>query len=500
MKKRIHEFLDKTAAFSGWIVWLFLLVPGCDKPAPSPLRSLVELNTGEAQEVALCNGEVVQLALLEIAEEKDSCRGAVRGARVKVAVDGEELILNTGNYNLPVTTGNVQIDCPVIRAYYATTNQDSWALTKDACFRLWPKDSPYLEPGTFVYPLKQEWLAGFSQVGNEPTYVDWGEPLKTPVYYHNGFDFGAAEGMDEVLSATDGLVISSNNTALEGYSDFPGDVRPDVVYIEDAKGWCYRYSHLDSILPAIRPGEKVKAGQQIGFAGKQGHSGGWVHLHFDISHKEMPSGEWGNEDAYAYVWEAYCRQYQPALIAVARPHHLAWTGSPVTLDGGKSKSFSGEIVSYEWLSGDGSAMQGAVQERTYDKPGAYCETLKVTDSNGNVDYDFAVVQVLGKDSAEQVIPTIQAAYHPNMDIQPGDPVVFLVRTFNATSGHEVWDYGDGSPQDTVQSETVDRRNPVAGEFAKTTHSFAAPGHYLVSVQRENEQGFTATARLHVTVK
>ncbi len=214
----------------------------------------------------------------------------------------------------------------------------------------------------------------------------------------------------------------------------------------------------------------------------------------------MPSGEWGNEDTYAYVWEAYCRQFKPALIAVARPHHLACTGSPVKLDGSKSKSFSGEIVSYEWLFSDSSTTKGAVQEKIYDKPGAYCETLKVTDSNGNVDYDFAVVQVLGKDSTEQVIPTIQAACYPTMDIKTGDPVVFLVRTFNASSGCEVWDYGDGSPQDTVQSETVDRRNPVAGEFAKTTHAFSAPGQYLVSVQRTNENGFTAAARLYIQVR
>lgn len=500
MEKLVYELLKKTGKLSLRIISTLLLITGCSSPDQSALRVLVELNTGETQDVTLDNGDVVKLTLLEIAEELDSCRGAVRGARVKVSVDGKELIINTGNYNLPVTIGKVQIDCPVIKAYYATTNQDSWGLTKDACFRLWPKDSPYLQPGTFVYPLKQEWLASFSQVGNEPTYVDWGESLKVPVYYHNGFDFGAAEGMDEILSATEGTVISANNTALEGYTDFPGDVRPDVVYIQDAKGWCYRYSHLDSILPAIKPGEKVKAGQQIGFAGKKGHSGGWVHLHFDIMHKEMLSGKWGNEDSYAYVWEAYNRQYKPSLIAVARPHHLTWTGNPVTLDGSKSRSLTGEVLSYNWIFSDGSVVQGAVQERVYDQPGEYSEILKVTDSNGNVDYDFAVVQVYGEDSTEHVIPTIHAAYYPTMDIKAGDPVTFLVRTFNANAGHEIWNYGDGSPQDTVQSETVDRRNPVAGEFAKTMHAFSATGQYLVSVQRINEAGFTAMARLHVTVK
>jgi murein DD-endopeptidase MepM/ murein hydrolase activator NlpD len=499
MKKLIHGFFTKRSKLFVFIVPILLFVIGCNRPEQSPARVLVELNTGESRDVKLQNGDVVKLALLEIVEEVDSCRGAVRGAGVKIAVDGEEVILNTGNYNLPVTIGKVQIDCPVIKAYYATTNQDTWGLNKDAFFRLWPVGSSYLQAGTFVYPLKQEWLASCSQVGNEPTYVDWGEPLKTPVYYHNGFDFGAAEGMDEVFSATDGLVISSNKKTMDGYTDFPGDLRSDVVYILDSKGWCYRYSHLDSVLPVIKPGEYVKAGQQIGFTGKQGHSGGWVHLHFDISHKDTLSGKWINEDAYAYVWEAYNRQYHPSLIAVARPHHITWTGDPVKLDGSKSKSFTGEVVNHEWSFSDGSAATGAVQEKVYDKPGEYSEILKVTDSNGNVDYDFAVVQVYGKDSTEQTIPTIHAACYPTLDIQAGDPVVFLVRTFNSTTGREVWNYGDGSPQDTVQSETVDRSNPVIGEFAKTTHSFSTPGQYIVSVQRTNENGFMATARLHILV-
>ncbi|HBL77162.1 MAG: hypothetical protein A2W90_18670 [Bacteroidetes bacterium GWF2_42_66] len=500
MKKLIHGFFTKRPKLFVFIVPILLFVIGCNSPEQSPVRVLVELNTGESQDVILSNGDVVKLKLLEITVEEDSCRGAVRGGHIKITVDGEEAIINTGNNTLPVTIGKVQIDCPVIKAYYATTNQDTWGLGKDAFFRLWPIGSSYLQAGTFVYPLKQEWLTSCSQVGNEPTYVDWGEPLKVPVYYHNGFDFGAAERMDEIFSATDGLVISSNKKAMDGYTDFPGDLRPDVVYILDSKGWFYRYSHFDSVLPVIKPGEYVKAGQQIGLAGKQGQSGGWVHLHFDISHKDTLSGKWINEDSYAYVWEAYNRQYKPSLIAVARPHHITWTGNPIKLDGSKSKSMTGEIVSHEWTFSDGTMGNGAVQEKVYEKPGEYSEILKVTDSKGNIDYDFAVVQVYGKDSTERSIPTIHATCYPTMDIKPGDPVVFLVRTFNSTAGNEVWNYGDGSPHDTVQSETVDYKNPVKGEYAKTMHSFSKSGQYIVSVQRTNEKGYTATARLHVLVR
>ena len=336
--------------------------------------------------------------------------------------------------------------------------------------------------------------------GNEPCFVDWGENLAVKdIYYHSGHDIGGAEGMDEIVSATDGLVVSANKDTLEGYDDFPGDIRTDVVYIVDNRGWYYRYSHLDSTDPAIRPGERVKMGQRIGIMGKQGGSGGWVHLHFDISNKENPTRTWGTEDAYAYVWESYVGQYNPALIAVARPHHLLWTGQETTLDGRKSKSLAGDIISYDWTFCDGTTSNGPVQKKSYDKPGEYSEILKVTDSEGNVDYDFAVIQVYDRNKPDQTIPAMQPAYHPTLNIEPGDPVTFLVRTFNTAVGNEVWDFGDGSPQITVKSETVDRRNYTAGRFAETVHAFSEPGHYVVRVERSDEAGLKAIAHLHVVV-
>ncbi len=340
-----------------------------------------------------------------------------------------------------------------------------------------------------------------SQSGNEPTYVDWGETVANrQIYYHEGHDIGGAEGLDEILSATDGLVVSANGDTLAGYDDFPGDIRKDVVYIVNDLGWYLRYSHLDSTDPAIKPGSRVNMGQRIGYMGKQGGSGGWVHLHFGISHKETSTGNWGIEDAYPYVWESYVRQYHPALIAVARPHQLLWTGQETTLDGGKSESFKGDIVSYEWLFCDGTTADGALQKKSYETPGEYSEILKVTDSEGNVDYDFTVIQVYDRGDQEKTIPSIQPAYHPTLDIKPGDPVTFLVRTFNTDVGNEVWDFGDGSPKVTVKSETVDRNHYTEGRFAETVHSFSTPGHYVVRVERSDASGYKAIAHLHVVIK
>lgn len=503
MYKRENRFETKSVGIK-YLLGLFLLVifsVSCtDTSELVPVRVVTELNIGDSQEIKVNNGDIVKLKLLKVYVVRDSLRDAVRSVRVKITVDGEDIVLNSGNYNLPVAVGKVQIDCPVVKNYYTNSSSDSWGLEKDARFRLWPAGKPYIKQGTFVYPVKQRWLASMSQLGNEPCYVDWGENLAVKkIYYHSGHDIGGAEGMDEVVSATDGLVVSAKNEVLDGYSDLPGDVRPDVVYIVDKRGWCIRYSHLDSTDPEIKPGARVKMGQKIGFIGKQGHSGGWVHLHFEIKNKETGSCKWGTEEAYPYLWESYVNQYNPALIAVARPHKLVWTGQKVRLDGSKSKSFTGDIVLYEWTFCDGTNAEGAVQQKLYDKPGEYSEILKVTDSKGNVDYDFTVVQVYDRNNPEKTIPAIQPAYHPSLNIKPGDPVTFLVRTFNTDFGNEVWDFGDGSPQVRVKSEFVDRKNSSKGKFARTVHSFLEPGHYIVSVERSDESGIKAIAHLHVVI-
>lgn len=482
---------------------LILLVASCTGSKEiKPIRVTTELDIGESSEITLTNGEMVVLKLLDINAVRDSLRNAIRAVKVKVSINGDEFTLESGSYLLPVEAAGIQIDCPVVKNYSSNSTKNRWRLSKDARFRLWPKESVFIEPGIFAYPVKQKWFASMSQSGNEPTYVDWGEnPANKRIYYHSGHDFGGAEGKDEIVSATDGLVVTAMGDTLEGF-DNPDDValdRLDVVYIRSDLGWLIRYSHLDSTDPEIRVGSRVKKGQNIGLMGKQGGSGGWVHLHFEIKTQETASGEWGTEDAYAYLWESYIRQYKPKVIAVARPHHLSWTGQKILLDGSRSRSIAGDNVSYDWSFADGTTAEGAFQERTYSAPGEYSEILKVTDSKGNFDYDFAVVQVYDRDSTGQTIPTLQPAYHPTQNIRPGDPVTFLVRSFNTGPGSEIWDFGDGSPIVSVISETFDRQHFTEGKFAETAHAFAEMGDYIVEVVRTDVAGIKATAHLHVVV-
>lgn len=481
---------------------LFLLF-GCgvhaEIPTPTmePVRSVIDLTLEESTEVVLADKSIVKVKLLQLEEKLDSMAKAVREAKVLVEVNGEQQWLTSANYNLPQLVGGVQIDCPITRGYNANSGQDSWGLEKDARLRLWPKGSPWIKPGTFVYPLKQRWFATSTQFSNEPTYVDGGDkPDRKKIYYHNDLDFGGCEGLTEVVAATAGLVVSVSEKTLPGYSLTPVRPRYDVVYVLDERGWYYRYSHLHTIDPAIQMGSRLTMGQRIGLLGKEGASGGWTHLHFGIKSRQ-PSGKWGTEEAYAFAWEAYQRENKPATIAVARPHHFIRAGETIKLDGSKSWAASGPVTTYEWTFTDGTTATGSKIERTYTKPGAYSEILKVTDASGNVSHDFAIVQVMGDDD-KNLPPTIHPTFWPTTGLKAGMEITFKVRTFRATGG-ETWDFGDGTPKVRVKSDGNAKALAKDG-YAVTKHVFNKAGDHIVAVEHTNERGERAVGHLWVRVE
>lgn len=459
----------------------------------APLHRTIDVNVGDTTTVTLPSGTELSVKVRRVDVRRDAFRDAVREAKVTVEIDGAAVELVSGNYRLPVTVGVAQVDCPVTKDLYTNANGDAWGLEKDVRLRFWPAGSPWVEPGTFRYPVRQKWFASGTQMANEPTYVDGGEvPSDKTIYYHYGLDIGGAEGLVEVIAATDGLVVSSGLDRLAGHEDTPVSPRYDVVYLLDDRGWYYRYSHMKVIDPEIKIGAKVAMGQRIGLLGKEGGSGGWSHLHFEARARQ-PSGKWGIEEGYAFIWQSYLEEYKPEVIAVARPHHLVAVGEEVTLDGSRSWSRNGPIR-LEWLSAPGNSPR-----RTYDRPGVYSEVLKATDALGNVAYDFAYVQVSDPKAPADVPPSIQAAYAPTLGISPGDRVTFKVRTFRTTDGQETWNFGDGTPEVKVKSDGNAHVHDPNG-FAVTEHSFEKPGDYVVRVSRGNARGQTATAHLWVHVE
>lgn len=446
--------------------------------AATPLHTTVDLNIGEEQEVKLTDGSTATVKLHYTNTVKDSTQQAVRAAYAGVEVNGLLLKLGCGNYELPLMAAGVQIDCTVSRAYYENSNTDHWGLEKDARVRVWPFSSRWLAAGAMIYPVRARWNASMTQMSNEPTYVDRGERVtRKKIYYHSGLDIGGAEGLTEVISATDAQVVSLGNEVLAGHEkETPVAKRYDVIYLLDDRGWYYRYSHLHSFDAEIKLGARIKQGTRLGLMGKEGGSGGWSHLHFEINARQ-PSGKWGTEEGYAFLWEAYQRQFSPEVIAVARPHRVAALGEKITLDARKSYSPSGRISSYEWSFSGGGKSSEPVVERSYEKPGTYSEVLKVTSRTGAVAYDFAVINIIT--AAET--PAIHASFHPSTGIRAGDQVTFKVRTFGTTEGEEAWEFGDGSKAATRSDGNVKMHDPNG--YAMTRHTYAKPGDYVVSVRR-----------------
>ncbi len=484
------------------VLILFLGMTARADGPPSPTRiprlRVVDLDVGESVEVELCDGSKARVKLLAVDETRDPIRLAVRTARAKVEVKAETVDLTSATYHLPVTVAGVQVDCPITRGTMTNTDQDHWGLVKAARLRLWPAGSPWIEPGTFVYPARQRWFASATQMANEPTWVDGIEqPSRRKIYYHSGLDIGGAEGMVDVVAATAGMVVSVGKSNLPGYGGTPVDPRYDVAYILDDRGWYYRYSHLQSFDPAIKPGARVTLGQKVGLLGKEGGSGGWSHLHFEIVSRQ-PSGRWGTQEGYAFLWEAYLAQYRPPIIAVARPHFLTCTGERVILDGSRSWSRSGEPIQYDWSFTDGTTTSRPRVERHYDQPGEYSEILKVSDGRGNVAYDFAMVQVIDRANPDAVLHSIHAAYSPTLNLHAADAITFKVRTFDTTDGQETWDFGDGTPAVTTHSDGNVKALAPDG-YAIAVHHYRTPGDYLVRVERSDRKGHKATARLHVHI-
>jgi len=503
----MREFHAHTTLFASGVAGLFLLAPlmlFSQSPA-APLMRTVDLDIGQPVEVRIHNRGRTRVELLERTESCDNVRGAVRNSRVRVKVNGREVKLDCGNYRLPGTVAGVQVDCAVTKGLLGNSRDNPWGLVKDARLRLWPAGSAFMAPGTYVYPVKQRWFATATQMANQPSFVDGSEtPWGRRIYYHYGLDTGGAEGLTEVVSATGGLVVVRGKSALPGYEKSPyTEVSYDGVIVLDERGWYHWYFHLFAIDPGVKLGETIAAGERIGLVGKEGSAGCWSHLHYEIRGLQ-PSGRAGIVEGYAFLWEAYQRQYQPDVIAVARPHSYAWVGETVTLDGSRSWSRSGSIIRYEWTFGDGSKASGPIVTRTYGKPGTYSEILRITDNRGHSAFDFAVVQIASKPVFEQqdeasLAPTIHASYWPTLDVRAGQAVTFLVRTCRTTHGQETWNFGDGSEAVTVKSDGCADEKAREG-YARTQHVFRRPGDYLVKVERTNERSEKATAHLWVPVR
>jgi len=233
-------------------------------------------------------------------------------------------------------------------------------------------------------------------MANEPSYVDGGEapgqqkdllPLRTR-FRRSGGNGGCRGGHRRSRD-----FVGTN--ILAGYDDSPAKPRYDVIYLLDDRGWFYRYSHLQTIDPAVRPGAQISMGQRSAcWARKAAAAAGRICTLTSTS--RQPSGLWGIQEGYAFCGKP--------TNANTRPNLSPWAGriisfSPATKSSStarKSWSASGKIARYDWTFTDGTTASSPTVARTYVQSGEYSEILKITDARGEVDYDFAVVLVIDK--------------------------------------------------------------------------------------------------------
>jgi murein DD-endopeptidase MepM/ murein hydrolase activator NlpD len=88
-------------------------------------------------------------------------------------------------------------------------------------------------------------------------------------YFHSGLDFAGGLGSPVAATQDGRVIIAKTGWRLHG----------NTVAINHGQGVVSFYIHLSKIL--VKPGEMVKAGQQIGKIGATGRASG-PHLHFSI--------------------------------------------------------------------------------------------------------------------------------------------------------------------------------------------------------------------------
>lgn len=95
-------------------------------------------------------------------------------------------------------------------------------------------------------------------------------PIYKTLRMHYGMDFTAPKGTP-IFATADGTVVSPASGSTSGYGI--------VVLINHGYGYQTLYSHMSKV--AVRPGQKVKRGQVIGYVGSTGLAVA-PHLHYEV--------------------------------------------------------------------------------------------------------------------------------------------------------------------------------------------------------------------------
>ena len=167
----------------------------------------------------------------------------------------------------------------------------------------------------------------------------------------------------------------------------------------------------------------------------------------------------------------------PQASFTISPEGSVEVGEEITLDAGQSSDPNGgEIVSYNWILGDGSQATGIVATHAYDAPGNYVILLVVTNDAGLTAGLEKLVVVTGDGGTGPGEPPVPENNKPTalFTASANEVSVDEVITFDAKDSSDpdagdtltyVWDFGDGE----------------AGSGVTVSHAYAAADDYVVKL-------------------
>ena len=397
----------------------------------------------------------------------------IKEAKVTVEVDGRQVVLRQRPYEMPVAVNGLRL---YVEDTERRAKEASYLAIKDfprqVRLSVCAEGEPW-GPGDMLFPIEDyRW-------GSAPYMNTWGSLVPyNSLYYHRGEDFGAVPDILPVRAILKGKVEA---TPLPD-----GDGRSNAIMIRHDKDFVYRISHVNTpfVDKNIVVGAEVTRGMHMARTGntykRPGAQYRDPHMHINFIY--------GGRDISTFpsLIEAYLRDYPDNVIAISGSYAYTIKGGEVELDGSRSIVRPGhKIASYRWKLHDERTADTPTVKVRYDKPGLYSEELEVTTEAGDTDRDFIQVRVFSGDRKEKEIVYGWAYHTPVRGIKPGQTVRFLSRLANTAGGVTI-DFGDGTTPKPI----------VKG----TTHSYAAPGRYTVTLSAKGRQEDTATVKMEVVVE
>lgn len=207
---------------------------------------------------------------------------------------------------------------------------------------------------------------------------------------HNGIDFRIIDPEKyqqgvTVAAAAGGIVLRTRDgepdESIKERGTTGGRDAGNGVVIDHGGGWVSQYSHMRKDSIRVHPGDRVSAGQLLGFVGLSGNTE-YPHLHFTIRHLEVPvdpfqpdidSADCRETSRRSTLWKPVAARslaYQPtALVGVGMTSSLGNAGRAdlrdrANLSGHRSDTLllwvqiagveAGDVVHFRITGADGS--------------------------------------------------------------------------------------------------------------------------------------------------